>query len=332
LEKRDKTMPAKITYCFLVALLFGASVLTPVVIAASNNIPIFDAHNQVDEGLTADEVISLMDAAGVQRTFFASRNASQDALVLEAAERYPNRILPLIRSKGDSRFEASITLFKEQLDRAGKDGHYFGLAELLVYHAIKPALHMMRERKIFLNDQKVALAVDLSERKKWPLILHIEMAAAGDLRQRYMDQLEKFLNDHPNLPVLMIHMAQLDAPDVERLIQSHANIYFMTSTVKFLTSDSVGEISTGGGQPWTTMFRDGALLDSWRELFIRYPDRFVYASDNVILKNWRRKYRKMMHIWQRTFQELAPEVAHKVAHQNAERLWHLEEATNQRMR
>ncbi|MDR3561166.1 MAG: amidohydrolase family protein [Negativicutes bacterium] len=291
--------------------------------ACAEQIPIFDAHNQSFDGVTAEEVISLMNAAGVQRTFFASEFPWHDSSVLKAAEKYPKRILPLLRTKGGREFEANDANLRELLGSADKDPRYFGMAELLIYHASKPNINMPLERKLSLSDEKVKWVVAFTEKKQWPIILHIEMAAVWDLRQSYMTQLEQFLSDHPNLPVMMIHMAQLDSREVERLIQAHPNIYFMTSTVKFLSSDPAKSIHTQGGFPWTPMFKDGELMDQWRYLFIRYPDRFVYATDNTLLSIWRKSYVEVMQIWQHAFQTLPPEVAHKIAHQNAERLWHL---------
>ncbi len=317
-------MSAKMIFRFVAATLFFAFTVIPVSLAAGNDIPVFDAHNQSFDGVTADEVISLMDAAGVQRTFFASEFPWHDSAVMKAAERYPQRILPLIRTKGGKTFEANDSNLKQQLSTADQDPRYFGMAELLIFHASKPNINMPLERKLSLSDEKVRWVVEFTEKKNWPLILHIEMAAARNLRQSYMAQLEQFLADHPNLPVMMIHMAQLDAPEAERLIQAHPNIYFLTSTVKFLSSDPAKSIHTQGGFPWTPMFKNGELMDEWRELFIRYPDRFVYATDNTLLTVWRSTYVEVIHTWQRAFQQLPPEVAHKIAHRNAERLWHLE--------
>jgi len=183
---------------------------------------------------------------------------------------------------------------------------------------------MMMKREIPLTDAKVTAAASLCESIDRPLILHIEAAAAPpEVRKAYMDQLGTFLDAHPRLPVLLIHMAQLDPPEVERLIAAHPNAYFIPSTVKFTTSDGRGEMHTEGGIPWTVMFGDGELLDSWRTLFVRHPDRFVYGSDNVMAHIWRDVYVREMRIWRRAFQTLPPRAAHMIAHENAERLWHL---------
>ena len=208
-----------------------------------------------------------------------------------------------------------------QLHGSEEDPRYYGLAELLIYHAYKPK-YQERERIITFDDEKIKMAAEFAEKKKWPLILHIETAAAGNLGRIYIDQLEKFLDEHPKLPVIMIHIAELDSKEVMRLIQAHANIYFMTGHIRLLSTTA--EKEENDSQPWTPMFLDGNLLDEWRALFISYPDRFIYASDAMIVQQWRNRFVNRLLIWQRTFQELPPEVAHKIAHKNAERLWHLE--------
>ena len=153
---------------------------------------------------------------------------------------------------------------------------------------------------------------------------HIEFAAAApDLRRDYMAQLEAFLEAHPRLPVLLIHMAQLDPPEVERLIAAHGNVHFIPSNVRYTTSSGTGQMHANGDVPWTGMFHDGKLLDAWRALFVRYPDRLVYGSDNVMIHIWRDIYVREMRIWRQALQTLPPRAAQMIAHENAERLWHL---------
>ncbi len=131
---------------------------------ASDSISVFDAHNQYDFGLTADEIIALMDKAGVQRTFLASRDVEGgDSFVLRAATKYPNRIFPLIRTKGNKDFESSNAALKSHLAVAGKDQRYFGLAELLLFHNEK--WYGAKLRSILPDDEKVAIAIEAAEKK-----------------------------------------------------------------------------------------------------------------------------------------------------------------------
>jgi Amidohydrolase len=291
---------------------------------SAEDIPILDAHNQYDEGLTAEEMIALMDAAGVQRTFFSARGHNGDAFVLHAADLYPKRILPLIWTKGNSQFEADTNALARRLQQALKDKHYYGIAELLVFHAEKDFNSgvVMPQRAIMPDDPKVALVAGIDASRKWPLLLHIEFGQTGDLRQTYMEKFEQLLTANPNLPIVLMHMGQLDPDEANRLIAAHQNLYFITGRVNY---------GSNGPQlnphqfvaPWTVMFQQDKLVDGWRQLFVKYPDRFIYATDNVQVNDWRKGYVNEVRHWRQAFAELPPDVANDIAHQNAERLWHL---------
>ena len=72
------------------------------------------------------------------------------------------------------------------------------------------------------------------------------------------------------------------------------------------------------------MFNDMSLKREWKQFIADYPDRFVFAMDNVFSKNWVPSgYLKKMALWWRALGELPDELAHAVAHGNAERLWKL---------
>jgi len=309
-------------------------------------IPIFDAHNQYDKGLTAEEMISLMDAAGVQRTFLSSRGRGE-SFVLQAGSQYPKRILPLIATKGpgveddDARSQSTHLPGKNRtsptqsttagseglgpyLQRAVKDKRYYGIAELLVFHAEKDFNSgvVMPQRAIMPDDPKVALVAGLDASRNWPLLLHIEFGQTGDLRQTYMEKFEQLLEAHPNLPIVLMHMGQLDPDETARLIAAHQNLYLLTGHVDYGSNGPQLNPHTFEA-PWTVMFQQGKLVDGWRRLFIKYPDRFIYATDNVQVNNWRKGYANEVRHWRQAFADLPPDVANHIAHQNAERLWHL---------
>ncbi len=289
---------------------------------AAENIPLIDMHNQVDENceMTGEEILSIIRAAGVSRSFLAARYAQHDYYPLKVAAQFPSQILPLIRLKGDMSFEENNNQLQAHLNARLKQKSYFGVAELLLYHAVKqgPNTKVAGLRSFTFNNEKVAMVTDVAERNKWPILLHIEFRASGSRRQSYMENLEKHLKNHPNLPMVMMHMGQLDPEEVERLILRHINIHFAISRAM-----TEGKISANA-QPWTVMFsKEMKLLDAWRELFIKYPDRFLFCIDNVWISDWNNYLRKVKK-WRDALSELPPEVAHKIGHQNAERLWHLD--------
>lgn len=64
----------------------------------------------------------------------------------------------------------------------------------------------------------------------------------------------------------------------------------------------------------------GRLTAEWRDLFTRYPDRFLLGSDTWIGERWA-SYGDIMADYRSWLRQLPPEIAAKIAHGNARRLF-----------
>lgn len=91
----------------------------------------------------------------------------------------------------------------------------------------------------------------------------------------------------------------------------------------FLTSHANTPVVNESRQPWTDMFVGDELAAAWKALIVRHPDRFVLTLDNVRPEHWSERYVKQVELWRKALGKLPSEVAHAVAHGNAERLWKL---------
>lgn len=56
---------------------------------------------------------------------------------------------------------------------------------------------------------------------------------------------------------------------------------------------------------------------------IEFPDRFVFALDNVWAEHWEKDYGSKIKLWRQALGALPVEVAGRIAHGNAERLYQL---------
>ena len=100
-----------------------------------------------------------------------------------------------------------------------------------------------------------------------------------------MKSLESILSNYPELPFVLAHMGQL-TPDVcQRLIVNHKNIHFHTGWTNPVAIKN-------SKQPWMNLFEGEPLAPEWRELFMKYPERFVFALDNVFAEHWSSFYLK----------------------------------------
>ncbi|MFC1491453.1 hypothetical protein ACFLQ0_02560 [Nitrospinota bacterium] len=325
-------------------------------------IPIVDAHSQVDTELYTgdtddadpgegtpgsdteiDTVLDRMAANGVTHTILSPRvNDVHPEELLAFSSLYPRKITQAVVTKGECQKgptkcqELSDTYASPIPDLDGDDVDYgdfldFQIAlagidsmgEYLSYHAAKPGIGA-GEVKYDLFNIRSQGALSRALSNGWPFIVHIEFAAlerdyGTAERDSYMDDLEDLLAAYPQDPFPMIHMGQLEYDEVRRLIENYPNIYFLTSHSNPLDASS--------SDPWVNMFKGTSgsytLKAEWKTLIEEYPDRFIFAIDNVFFDHWDTQYSQVISLWRDAFATLPNYVAHAVAHCNAERLWNL---------
>ncbi len=309
----------------LAILLVPLVLLLGVSAGGADEIPVIDAHSQVDQYIDFDEILKLMDEAGVSRTILALRGQRRPGDLVSFAARHPDRITPAIRTKGKP-YMKGLKQFKRFLKKQLRIPEFEAMAEVLMWHAKKdraPDVTLGPGKKgkppqvvVHPDDERVQVALRAAIQRKWPFIAHIEFAAAGADRDVFMTKFENLLRQHTDHPFVLIHMGELEAKDVRRLIDGHGNIFFITA----MSNPIVVERSD---QPLVNMFEGSSLAPRWKELIVRHPDRFILGFDNVFAGHWRKLYLKQVALWRKALEELPHEVAHAVAHRNAERLWRL---------
>jgi hypothetical protein len=316
-DKVKRSPPARILRNVVVALLSVVSTACGATRPPATgvvNLPLVDAHSQVNESVDLTQVLALMDRAGVRCTILSTNGRMRPGELLVFASAHPGRIVPAVSPRIKQRgFEEPAFL-----ERQIRTGGFGAIAEVLIYHAQKG--NRLPLITTDLDGPQVAIALGYAQREQWPLILHIEFGAARLEREALMRQLEILLADHPAQPFALIHVAQLDPSTARRLIAAHGNIYFITSH-----ANPMFTAERGKNQPWTNMFAAfGTRLSvEWQKLIVMHPDRFILGFDNVYPEDWGDFYLSQVGLWRRALSELPPDVAHAVAHGNAERLWRL---------
>lgn len=286
--------------------------------AVAAPIPIIDAHSQVDFSRDMDRIVRAMDEAGVRTTLLAARRQVQPEDVLALVARHPGRIVPSVRTKSATYADNAPGWFG-LVTRQLKLGGFQAMAEVLMWHAEKfnrKGVSIAPQVVALPDDERVRTLLDVALEQRWPFVMHIEFASTGARREPIMQQMEALLERHPGHPFALIHMGQLDAPEVERLIGAHANLVFLTAHTTPLSSDKSRE-------PWSNLFSGRRLAPRWKTLVVRHPNRFVMAFDNVWEAHWGPFYLKQVALWRKALADLPPDVAQALAHRNAERLWRL---------
>lgn len=300
-------------------------ILISTVGISTAEVPIIDAHSQADQHIPFEEILSLMDEAGVSRTILVLRGKRQPEELISFAAGHPDRIIPAVRTKGRAYLKGPKQ-FKRFLKKQIQMAQFGAMGEVLLWHAKKekaPSVILGSGKRgkppqvvVPPDDPRVEVALAKAIEKNWPFIAHIEFAAAGADRDLFMAKFENVLRQHAHHPFVLMHMGQLDAKSVQGLIGKYGNIHFNTA----MSNPIVGRRSD---QPLVNLFKGTSLTPEWRELFALYPDRFILSFDNVFAHHWRKIYLKQVVLWRKALEDLPENVVHAVAHGNAERLWRL---------
>ena len=294
---------------FFITLIYAAA-------AQANEIYFIDAHSQIDHQVVPlKKIITVMKAGGVSHTILSARGKLKGNELMAMASQYPKYITPAVRTKGKS-YDTGSAKYYKQLDQQVASRNFSAMAEVLLYHAQKG--DKAAEYVIYPEDERVGAALKHAIENNWPFVIHIEFSALyGKQKKRFMNSLEKMLDQSPDHPFVLTHMGQLKPAECRRLIETHENLYFHTGW----TNPAALKKSK---QPWTNLFEGQVLSSAWHDLFIQHSDRFIFALDNVFVEHWHDDfYIKQMEYWKKALSELPAEVAHHIAHGNAERLWNI---------
>lgn len=285
---------------------------------ASDVLPVIDAHSQFDEHTPVEKVTEYAARAGVTRVLLSTRGRATTQQVLDLAATHPACIVPSVRTKGGGRGN-----YYGMLDEQFREPAFKAMSEIILAHAAKG--RRVPEVYVAADTPQVKEAMRRAMEKGWPIILHYEFrwlttAHGSEARAKRMAELKGLLARYPQHPFALIHMGQLDPGDADSLLAAHANLFFLTSHANPI-------VASESRQPWTDMFAGDELAADWKSLVLRHPDRFVLTIDNVWPEHWSEKYVQQVELWRKALGKLPAEVAHAVAHRNAERLWKLPSAT-----
>ncbi len=280
---------------------------------SSEQLPLIDSHSQIDLEVERDDLVSLMDKAGISHVILSARSRVKPGHIAKLARKHPNRITASVRTKGGV-YRRNHPKYYERLDAQLGMTEFKAMAEVIMWHAQKGD----KAPKVVIpfDSEQVQTAFNVVKERNWPFVVHIEYEAAGRDGPKFLKSFRDAARSNPNTNFVLIHMGQLTAEKVEQLIKSHLNVYFLTSHT---TPPSVRKTN----QPWTILFDGDDFKPEWAKLMTDYADRFVFALDNVWRHHWYDEYEGQTKLWRQALSKLPKDAAHAIAHKNAERLWKL---------
>ena len=283
---------------------------------AASELYFVDAYSEVDETIAdLDVIINNMDHENVYRTILAARGQRTSRDIVAFAGRNRGRIIPALRTVSLDYYKNKPGYY-ESLRRQVASGRFRAMGQVALY-AIQKG-DFTREVTVRPGAQQVQAALKVAVRQGWPLILHIEFEGMGGVnRKHYLEEFEALVQAYPEHPFLLYSMGQLVYQDARTLLLKYKNIYLLTMHVNPIVNFSRVQSA------WVNIFEEDALKSEWKNLFLEFPERFVFALGNGWDTHWKNDYPKQMAYWRSALAELPEHVAHAIAHGNAERLWNI---------
>jgi len=272
------------TLCTLIA-----SLVLVVPVAASDLLPIFDAHLHYNDEATVvypvSDVLKRFRDNGVTAILANSRPNEGTRALVGAARADPRSAPRVVAFVRPYRTRADVgtwfndpeiyALIESELRR---DPGYRGIGEFHVYGSDAAGIWVRR---------LVGLAV---ERNLW-LHAHCDDAA-----------LEILFGHDPRTKIIWAHTGFTTPPEkIARYMERYPGL--------------VGELSYR-----SDITEGGRIAQAWRALFLAYPDRFVVGSDTWVNTRWE-QYAEIMAQYRLWLRQLPPDVAAKVASGNGQRLF-----------
>jgi Tat protein secretion system quality control protein TatD with DNase activity len=175
----------------------------------STSIALFDAHNHMPKGLTAEKIISVMDQENIARMILMGKGGptSRDVTTLQAYDQFPDRIVPFIGLNGYTAKNFTPEFF-DYLDRQFGDGEFLGMGELLSRHYSFSTGALGTTLKApdfdFSMDQPIVHDL-MCLASKHDVVLMVHMEAEDET----ILALERALSDNPDAKVIWAHQTHL---------------------------------------------------------------------------------------------------------------------------
>jgi hypothetical protein len=280
--------------------------------------PMIDAMAQIESGMSPT-VSEAMDRSGVSRmALFArlhrKRNGQADVSSLK--QRFPERFFMGTPKSFDERGDLSGD-FVERTASNLKDDRYQFVGEILFAHADKTHGEQTAtgERYVAPDGKNVSKLLSAAEKRRVPVMIHWEVYDWD----RDWPAFHALYSRFPGLTFIWPHAGFASHEQVSTVLSSHNNVMVTLSKKEkastSLTSDEKSEML---GE--AIVDSCGTLLQEWRELFARYPDRFMFATDAHKGFRWAR-YAEVVEQWRLILGQLPDPIAQSLAWRNAERAY-----------
>jgi len=256
----------------------------------------------------ADLIVKSMDEAGVDVVVLFSMDDGLSSQVAEAAQRYPNRIVPLRAGDGlDLEDPSCLDLYQRDLET----GLFYGVGEIRTRHGWYGS-DDAPNHPVLMSLWALAGEFDV------PALVHMGTRPAGEdqaaLPAEWVADWERTLEQNPSTTFIWAHSGP-SRPEVLRgLLERHSNLYADLSALNPVFFEVRGravppELMIGGPE--------------WIRLLEDHYDRFLFGTDNYTTEAYLATADLVAYVRDEVFPQLSAEAVEAIAHGNAERLYNI---------
>jgi amidohydrolase family protein len=280
--------------------------------------PMIDAMAQIESAMSR-KVSDAFDRAGISRmALFArlhrKRNGESEVLALKKS--FPQRFF-MGTPKPFDQHEDLSGYFVEKTTAHLRDERYQFVGEILFAHADKAHGEQTQtgERFVAPDGKNVTRLLSALEQRPVPVMLHWEVYDWN----RDWPAFHALYSRFPKITFVWPHAGFASHEQVALVLASHDNVVVTLSkkerAKRSLSSEEKNEML---GEP--VVDACGRLLREWRDLFAKYPDRFMFATDAHKDHRWAR-YAEIVEQWRLILGQLPDPLAQSLAWRNAERVY-----------
>jgi hypothetical protein len=313
-----------------------AAALTPAPVSL---LPLIDAHNHLPRGVSIEQLIKVLDDAGVRATmlmtvYYGGNNAqgqgiSDENLVLEFYKKQPNRIIPILGMQRpvllsgdrwafpDGAAEKLLTFTESKLQTK----LFRGMGEFILWHYpyAFPSGPTGGTVKIPADTPLMKRFLDLAAKYLVPVTLHYE------IENESFPALKNMLEYGRKCTIVLAHNGgRPDPPTLATILNEYPNLFCdLGGMTRF---GAYGRVSGGAGQYTVKNPIDdgtGHLRPQWKRLYEQYPDRFMIGTDFAHPEPWGvpGNYKRQIDSFRSLLSDLSPATAEKIGFRNAQNLF-----------
>ena len=291
-------MVPRLVRCALAGIVIGLGLAGTPAWSADYNGPLIDAHSHLPSSTAIDAYVAAMKRHNVLKVVLLGVGSAQkdDTAWLTAASRkYPDRViagLPLPDPTSDN----VASQLELQLDR----GKPRVIGEII-----------MRQvgRRLIDRDPNAAAfggILDTAAKFAVPIVIHYELTDQAETA------LDRTLAAHRKSTIVLAHGGEGPPGRLDRLLLRNPNLFIDLSGMHFQRTPALAS-------------ETGPMDPGWKALIEKMPDRFMIGLDAAAPRLFEPVMLDRLFAWtRRILGELKPDVAARVAHRNAVKLYRIE--------